>query len=111
MDFHNVSPSDQISELFSVKDRVCFITGAGLTAEFGLSNGTDETAAFQRAVIKNSRKKVLLMSSNKTGRDSFIKVCDTEVFDELITDWECPEDIISAIEEKGVTVTAVEKPE
>lgn len=29
MDFHNVIPSDQISELFSVKDRVCFITGAG----------------------------------------------------------------------------------
>ena len=25
---------------------LCFITGSGLTADFGLSNGTDETAAF-----------------------------------------------------------------
>lgn len=29
----------------------CFLTGAGLTAQSGLSNGTGETAAFQRAVI------------------------------------------------------------
>jgi len=89
---------------------ICFITGSGLTAEFGLSNGTDETAAFQRTVINNSRKKILLMPSGKVGKDSFIKVCDTEAFDELITDWDCPEDIISAIEEKGVAVAAVNKP-
>ena len=29
MDFHNVIPSDRIPELFSVQDKVCFITGAG----------------------------------------------------------------------------------
>lgn len=29
MDFHDVIPSDRIPELFSVRDRVCFITGAG----------------------------------------------------------------------------------
>lgn len=38
---------------------VCFITGGGVTADFGLSNGTDETATFQRTVLKNSRKKCL----------------------------------------------------
>lgn len=88
---------------------LCFITGGGVTAEFGLSNGTDETATFQRAVIKNSRKKCLLIPSAKVGVDSFVKVCDAEVFDSIITDWECVEDQIVAIEEKGVEVIVVEE--
>lgn len=89
---------------------LCFITGGGLTAEFGLSNGTDETATFQRTVIKNSRKRCLVISSSKIGVDSFIKVCNVNVFDSIITDWDCVEDQIAAIEEKGVEITVVEKP-
>lgn len=89
---------------------LCFITGAGLTAEFGLSNGTDETATFQRTVIKNSRSKCLVIPSSKIGVDSFIKVCDVDTFDSIITDWDCIEDQIAAIEEKGVEVTVVEEP-
>ncbi|MBD5169793.1 MAG: DeoR/GlpR transcriptional regulator [Oscillibacter sp.] len=90
---------------------LCFITGAGLTAEFGLSNGTDETAAFQRTVIKNSRKKCLVLPSSKIGIDSFIKVCDADAFDYIITDWDCAEDQIAAIEKEGVEVTIVEEPQ
>ena len=88
---------------------LCFLTGAGLTAEFGLSNGTDETATFQRTVIGNSRKRCLVMPGSKIGVDSFIKVCDVNVFDLIITDWDCVEDQIAAIEEKGVEVTVVER--
>ena len=89
---------------------ICFITGAGLTADFGLSNGTDETAAFQRAVIRNSRKRYLLIPHNKIGVNSFIKVCEAEVFDGIITDWECVEDQIAALEDRGISVTVVEAP-
>ncbi|MCQ2446725.1 MAG: DeoR/GlpR family DNA-binding transcription regulator [Clostridia bacterium] len=86
---------------------LCFMTGAGLTADFGLSNGTDETASFQRTVIRNSRRRLLLMPGAKIGADAFIKVCDVTVFDEVITDWDCTEEQIAAIEEKGVKITAV----
>lgn len=89
---------------------LCFITGAGLTAEFGLSNGTDETAAFQRTVIKNSRRRCLVIPSSKIGVDSFIKVCDADAFDSIITDWDCPEDQLAAIEEKVIELTVVEEP-
>lgn len=88
---------------------VCFITGGGVTANFGLSNGTDETATFQRTVIKNSRKKYMVLPSAKIGVDSFVKVCDIDVFDEIITDWDCVEEQVIALEEKGVTVTIVEE--
>lgn len=89
---------------------LCFITGGGLTADFGLSNGTDETATFQRTVIRNSRRRCLLIPGAKIGVDSFIKVCDVDVFDSIITDWNCVEDQIKAIEEKGVKITLVEEP-
>lgn len=85
----------------------CFITGGGLTAEFGLSNGTNETASFQRAVIQNSRKRILLIPGAKVGCDSFIKVCGAEQFHIMITDWECTEEQISLLEEKGLNVVTV----
>lgn len=88
----------------------CFITGAGLTAEFGLSNGTDETASFQRTVIRNSRRSCLLIPSGKVGTDSFIKVCEAERFETIITDWDCSEEQIAAFEEKGIKVVVVEEP-
>ena len=88
----------------------CFLTGGGLTAEFGLSNGTDETAAFQRMILKNSREKFLLLPGKKIGTDSFIKVCAAEQFDVLITDWECVEDQIAELEEKGLRILVAEEP-
>ena len=88
---------------------ICFLTGAGLTADFGLSNGTDETANFQRAVLKNSRKKYLLLSSHKIGTNAFIKVCSAGTFDTVFTDWDCAEDHIAALEECGVNVVIAEE--
>lgn len=86
---------------------LCFITGAGLTAEFGLSNGTDETATFQRTVIKNSRRRCLLMPGEKVGANAFIKVCDAEAFQLVMTDWTCAEEPLAALEDRGVAVTVV----
>ena len=88
---------------------LCFLTGGGLTAAFGLSNGTDETAVFQRTVLQNSRRKILLLPSSKIGTDSFIRVCAAEAFDTIITDWDCLEEHIAALEERGVKVIAVEE--
>lgn len=88
---------------------LCFLTGAGLTAEFGLSNGTDETATFQRTVLENSRQRIILMPCQKIGVNAFIKVADVDKFDTLITDWDSVEDEITKIEETGVKVIIAEK--
>ncbi len=89
---------------------VAFLTGAGCDADFGLSNGTDETASFQRAVVEQARRKVLLMPGVKIGVQAFIRVCSIERFDTLVTDWEAVEDELSRIEEKGVEVLVQEEP-
>lgn len=88
---------------------VCFITGSGLTADFGLSNGSDETATFQRTVLENSRNKILLLPSSKIGVNSFVKVCDADKFNTIITDWDCTEEQISALEDTGVRVVVAEE--
>jgi len=88
---------------------LALMTGAGVDAAFGFSNGTDETATFQRAVLANSRRKVLMLPNQKIGFKAFIKVCDTNAFDVLLTDWDAPEDELARIEEAGVRVVVVEK--
>jgi len=86
-----------------------FLTGSGLTADFGLSNGTDETAAFQRTVIQNSRESILLMPGKKIGADSFIKVCEASCFRRVITDWDCLEEQVTQLRDIGIEVTVVEE--
>lgn len=50
------------------------------------------------------------MPSSKIGNNAFIKVCEADAFNCVITDWDCVEDQIDAIEEKGVEVIVVEEP-
>lgn len=83
---------------------LCFLTGAGLTADFGLSNATDEAASFQRTVIQNSRRRYLLMPGTKIGVNAFIRVCDAEVFDAVITDGDCVDERIAALKERKIDV-------
>ena len=88
---------------------LCLLTGAGYDADFGFSNGTGETAVFQRTVVENSRRSVLMMPNHKIGFKAFIKVCDADAFDVLITDWDAVEDELNRIEDVGVQVVVVER--
>lgn len=89
---------------------LAFLTGSGLTADFGLSNGTDETAAYQRSVLHNSRRKCLLMPGQKIGFNAFVKVCDATAFDTLITDQDACADQLTALEKLGLSIITGEAP-
>ena len=58
--------------------------------------------------MQNSRQKILLLPSQKIGTDAFLKVCDADKFDLLITDWECVEEELMKLSEKGVDVIETE---
>ena len=87
----------------------CFITGGGLSTDFGLSNGTGETAAFQREVIKNSKRKILLMPGKKVGHDCFINVCSIKEFSEIITDWTADPKLLEEITSLGIPAVTAEE--
>lgn len=86
-----------------------FITGAGFSARSGLSNGTPEIAAFQQALIENSRRNIALVPHSKLGFEGFLKVADASRFDTLITDWDAVEEELARIQDMGVDVIVAEE--
>ena len=88
---------------------ISFFTGAGFSAEFGISNGTPETSAFQRAIAGNSRKNIALFPNQKIGHNAFLKDIDARKIDVLITDWDVVEDELSKFEDMGIEVIVVTK--
>jgi len=90
---------------------LCLMTGAGVDAAFGFSNCTAETAAFQRAVVAHSRRKLLLLPNEKVGFRAVLKVCDANAFDTLITDDQATEDELLRLEEQGLEIIVVETKE
>ena len=49
------------------------------------------------------------MPSSKIGTDAFVRVCGVGEFNEIVTDWDCAEEAVSALSESGIEVKIVEK--
>ena len=105
----SIVDSSALETVSHLKFDLCLLTGGGLSTGFGFSNGTGETAAFQRAVIKSSKKRVLLMPGKKIGHDSFIKVCDVGDFDEIVTDWTADTAVLNELESTGLSIITVKE--
>lgn len=84
-----------------------FLTGAGIDAEFGFTNGAVDTAECQKVIMAHSKSNILLMPNHKVGCKAFLKVCDADQFQLLITDWDCVEDEIDKLKELGLKVMVV----
>ncbi len=90
---------------------ISFLTGAGITADFGISNQTPETTAFHKIVAENSRKNIALFPSEKIGVRVLFKDVDTSRLGTLINDWDALEEELVKFDELGIEVVVVEKPE
>lgn len=82
----------------------CFMTCAGISVDFGMSNGTHETVVFQRTVIENSKKNILLAPNHKINYNGFLKVVDADAFDMIITDNEAVEEELDKFRELGIEI-------
>lgn len=88
---------------------VAFLTGGGLSADYGLSSSTPEGASFQRTVAEVSHKKICLANFDKIGAEFFSKTLDVKDLDLIITDWEAPDEEIEKIQKLGVKVLVAEE--
>jgi len=84
-----------------------FLTGAGFTPDFGISNGTPETVVFQKIIANNTKRNIALFPSHKIGIKAFLKDVDMTKLDILITDSDVLEDDVSKFREKGLEVVIV----
>ena len=58
---------------------------------------------------ETAEKKCLLIQSSKVGVNSFVKVCGANEFNMVITDCDCAEEQITALEATGVKVIVAEE--
>ena len=63
-----------------------------------------EEAEFSRSVIQQARKTIIVVDHTKFGSRNFVKVCDPERVDMVITDRLPPPDLIIGFREAGVAV-------
>ena len=51
------------------------------------------------------------MPGKKVGHDSFVKVCEADEFDEIITDWTAESDPLGELRDLGIAVTTAREDE
>lgn len=84
-----------------------FLGVDGIDPEYGLTTTNALEASLNRAMIKSSKKVVVLADSSKFGKRGFSKICDLSEVDEVITDMEISQVIVKRIREIGVDVKVV----
>lgn len=85
-----------------------FIGVDGFDIGFGLTTTDIREADLNKAMMKAARKTVVLADSSKFGRRGFVKICDFDDVDILITDSRIPDKAATALEALGVDLRIVE---
>jgi DeoR family myo-inositol catabolism operon transcriptional repressor len=63
-----------------------FLSGMGLTVQNGLTEPFHDELEVKKAMIKNSKKRIVLLESNKLGKDATYTACEAKLIDILVTD-------------------------
>jgi DeoR/GlpR family transcriptional regulator of sugar metabolism len=93
----------------AVLDRVniqkAFVGAAGFTFEEGLTETTEEEAQIKRAMVAAAREIYAIVDHSKWGRVASATYCRPEDLTGVITDAGAPEEMVMALERKGIKVT------
>ena len=97
-----------INTLSSINADVCIVGCSGIDLENGVTTKTMNEATINEIMIKRAtRSKILVADHRKVGVTSKFKMSDISAFDYLITDQFGSEDILTEIQNMGVTVVQV----
>lgn len=84
--------------------RRAFLSGAGLTTEWGLSVASMSAAGVDRAIAQAAAEVLVLVDSSKLGRDSLFRTVEPERIAHLVTDDGADPDTLDAIARLGTVV-------
>ncbi|MFX4290827.1 DeoR/GlpR family DNA-binding transcription regulator [Streptomyces bohaiensis] len=86
-----------------------FISGAGLTAERGLSTSNMLSASVDRALVHAAAEVVVLADQSKLGADTMFQTVPTEMISHLVTDQPAPDSEaaaqLEALADQGVRIS------
>lgn len=72
------------------------LSAAGINSENGFMLFDLEEAEYSRAIIANSKTRIVAADSSKFGRSAPITACDPTLIDMLVSDLHPPDDIVAA---------------
>lgn len=81
-----------------------FIGADGVSLQSGLSSYDEAEARVTCLMAHNAATVFLLCDSSKLESDSYLRFADISLFHYLITDKECPDDILATYREAGIRV-------
>lgn len=84
-----------------------FIGVDGLTAEEGCTTYDEMEAQTDLAILRRSRRSVVVTDSSKIGRRTFARIATLSDVEDVVTDRRATPDQIAALEHAGVRVTTV----
>ncbi len=82
---------------------VAIMSAGGITVE-GVTNSHGLLIEIQRAMMAAAQRVILCMDHTKFGRQSVSFLCGLESLDVVVTDNGAPQELVSALREKGVEV-------
>lgn len=91
-----------LSMIKSFRADILFFSCVGFSLAGGVTDAMQENADIKREMIRNARKRILLVDSTKMNQEFFCKVCDVEEVDVIITDCEPPAEIAGALKSRLV---------
>lgn len=84
-----------------------FISADAIHQNFGISNANYIESGVKSLLVKAGKKVILVADRTKFGKVAVSKFCDLEDIDLLITDKEVSQDMVTAIQEKGISIKCV----
>ena len=90
--------------LRSINIDVAFMATSGYSVENGFSSGNPYEASIKTEIVRKAHKVIMLMSSDKVGRNLPYTFARMEDIDVLICEQEPEPDVMAAARQGGVTV-------
>jgi DeoR/GlpR family transcriptional regulator of sugar metabolism len=95
--------------LYDLRADKAFITGTGVSLEFGLSNTNIQEATVKLMMVKAAREVILLADHTKLGVESLVKVAPLQMIHRLVTDAGINPQLRWAFIERGIEVTTADE--
>ena len=87
---------------------IVFFSCRTISMECGFAE-SDEEAELKRYVIEHSRKRIAMVDHTKFDAASFMKICDVEKADELLTDFPVSDAWVQFLKDKNVNLRVASK--
>ena len=96
-----------IELLKKTRVKKAFISAYGVNLRLGVTCSADFERELKLTALNSAEQRILLADSSKFGKVNNIHFADLEDFDTIITDNQLPEDIVTEIRNRGITLYIV----